>query len=128
MAATQPLDDRVREALTRSQVIDMTTTGRKSGQARRVEIVMHNLGGRIYISGMPFRQRRGWIANIEANPRITIHLKRGIRADVSATAREISDPKERRPLLEQIARVWKRSDVDTMMNYSPLIEVNLKET
>jgi deazaflavin-dependent oxidoreductase (nitroreductase family) len=123
MAATQPLDDRVREALTRSQVIDMTTTGRKSGQARRVEIVMHNLGGRIYISGMPFRQRRGWIANIEANPQITIHLKRGLRADVPASAREITDPKERRPILEQIAQVWKRNDVDTMMDYSPLIEV-----
>jgi deazaflavin-dependent oxidoreductase (nitroreductase family) len=128
MAATEPLDDRVREALTRSQVIDMTTTGRKSGEPRRVEIVMHNLGGRRYISGMPFRQRRSWIANIEAHPQITIHLKRGIRADIPATAREITDPTERRQILEQIARVWKRNDVDTMMNYSPLIEVNVEET
>ena len=127
MAATQPLDDRVRDALTRSQVIDMTTTGRKSGEPRRIEIVMHNLGGRRYISGMPFRQRRSWLANIEANPQITIHLKRGIRADVPATAREITDPTERRQVLEQIARVWKRNDVDIMMEYSPLIDVTAEE-
>src|SRR2546426_4424476 len=128
MAVIQPLDDRVRQALTRSQLIDMTTTGRKSGEPRRTEIVMHNLGGRRCISGMPFRQRRSWTANIEPNPHITIHLKRGIRADVPATAREITDPTERRQILEQIARVWKRNDVDTMMNYSPLIEVNVAET
>jgi deazaflavin-dependent oxidoreductase (nitroreductase family) len=127
MAVTQPLDDRVREALTRSQVIDMSTTGRKSGEQRRIEIVMHNLGGRRYISGMPFRQRRSWLANIEANPQITIHLKRGLHADVPATAREITDPTERRQILEQIARVWKRNDVDIMMEYSPLIEVNVEE-
>jgi len=127
MAVTQPLDERVREALTRSQVIDMTTTGRKSGEPRRIEIVMHNLGGRLYISGMPFRQRRGWLANIEANPQITIHLKRGLRADVPASAREITDPTERRQILEQVARVWKRNDVDTMMKYSPLIEVIVEE-
>jgi len=127
MAVTQPLDERVREALTRSQVIDMTTTGRKSREPRRIEIVMHNLGGRLYISGMPFRQRRGWLANIEANPQITIHLKRGLRADVPASAREITDPTERRQILEQVARVWKRNDVDTMMKYSPLIEVIVEE-
>jgi len=107
----------------------ITTPGRGLlGNWWRIEIVMHNLGGRRYISGMPFRQRRSWIANIEANPHITIHLKRGIRADVPATAREITDPTERRQILEQIARVWKRNDVDTMMNYSPLIEVNVDET
>ena len=127
MAVTQPIDDRLRQALTRSQVIDMTTTGRKSGEPRRVEIVMHNLGGRHYISGMPFRQRRSWLANIEANPQITIHLKRGLQAEVPATAREITDPTERRQILEQIARVWKRTDVDTMMKYSPLIEVIVEE-
>ena len=127
MAVTQPLDERVREALTRSQVIDMTTTGRKSREPRRIEIVMHNLGGRLYISGMPFRQRRSWLANIEANPQITIHLKRGLRADVPATAREITDPTERRQILEQVARVWKRNDADTMMKYSPLIEVIVEE-
>ena len=50
----------------------------------------------------------------------------GLRADVPATAREITDPTERRQILEQVARVWKRTDVETMMNYSPLIEVTVE--
>src|SRR5207253_10702367 len=66
MAVTQPLDDRVREALTRSQVIDMTTTGRTSGEARRVELAMHNLGRRQHISCMPFRQRPSGLAHLDA--------------------------------------------------------------
>jgi deazaflavin-dependent oxidoreductase (nitroreductase family) len=126
VAATQPVDDRVRDALSRPQsVIDITTTGRKSGEPRRLEIVLHNIDGRLYISGQPSRTRRSWLANLEGNPKLTIHLKRGIKADLPATAREITDPKERRQVLEGIARHWNRGDVDVMMEYSPLIEVTL---
>jgi deazaflavin-dependent oxidoreductase (nitroreductase family) len=103
----------------------MTTTGRKSGEPRRLEIVLHNIDGRLYISGQPSRQRRGWLANLDANPSLTIHLKRGIKADLPATAREITDPKERRQVLEGVARHWNRGDVDVMMQYSPLIEVTM---
>jgi deazaflavin-dependent oxidoreductase (nitroreductase family) len=124
--AAPPVDEKVREALSRPQsVIDMTTTGRKSGEPRRLEIVLHNIDGHLYISGAPSRQRRSWLANLEGNPDLTIHLKRGIKADLSATAREITEPKERRQVLEGIARHWNRGDVDTMMQYSPLIEVTI---
>src|SRR5437868_1977544 len=126
MAATQPQSDRVREAFSREQtVIDMTTTGRKSGEPRRVEIVMHNIDGRLYISGQPRRERRSWLANLEANPRLIVHLKRGLKADLPATAREITDERERRQVLEEVARHWKRDDVDTMVQYSPLVEVTV---
>jgi deazaflavin-dependent oxidoreductase (nitroreductase family) len=126
MAVTHPLDDKVRDALSRPMtVVDMSTTGRRSGQERRIEIVMHNIGGRLYISGQPSRRRRGWLANLEANPTFTLHLKRGARADLPATAREITDPAERREVLEHVARNWKRTDVDTMVQFSPLIEVTL---
>jgi deazaflavin-dependent oxidoreductase (nitroreductase family) len=124
--AASSVDDKVREALTRPQsVIDMTTTGRKSGEPRRLEIVLHNIDGHLYISGQPSRTRRGWLANLDADPSLTIHLKRGIKADLPATAREITDPKERRQVLEGVARHWNRGDVDTMMQYSPLIEVTI---
>jgi len=127
MALAQPTDDRVRDALSRAQsVIDMTTTGRQSGKPRRLEIVLHNIDGRLYISGVPSRQRRSWLANLEANPRLTIHLKRGVKADLPATAREITDPKERRKVLEGIARHWNRGDIGVMMQYSPLIEVQIQ--
>ena len=126
MAATQPLDDKVRDALSRPMtVVDISTTGRKSGQERRIEIVMHNIDGRLYISGQPSRTRRGWLANLDTDPKFTLHLKRGAQADLPATAREITDPAERRRVLEHVARNWKRDDVDVMVEYSPLIEVTV---
>ena len=126
MAIPQGLDDKVRGALSRPvTVVDISTTGRKSGQERRIEIVMHNIDGRLYISGQPSRRRRSWLANLDANPKFTLHVKRGAQADLPATAREITDPAERRQVLEHVARNWKRDDVDTMVEYSPLIEVKV---
>ncbi len=126
MAIPQGLDDKVRDALSRPvTVVDISTTGRKSGQERRVEIVMHNIDGRLYISGQPSRRRRSWLANLDSNPKFTLHVKRGARADLPATAREITDPAERRRVLEHVARNWKRDDVDTMVEFSPLIEVTV---
>lgn len=126
MAAPQPLDDKVRDALSRPlTVVDITTTGRKTSEPRRIEIVMHNIGGRLYISGQPSRSRRSWLANLDANPKFTLHVKRGARADLPAIGREITDQAERRQVLEHVARNWKRTDVDTMVQYSPLIEVTV---
>src|SRR5438445_12821735 len=126
MAMPAPIDDRVREAISRPMtVVDITTAGRKSGEPRRLEIVLHNIGGRLYISGQPSRRRRSWLANLDANPKFTLHVKRGARADLRATAREITDPKERRQVLEEVARHWKRDDVDTMLEYSHLIKVTV---
>jgi deazaflavin-dependent oxidoreductase (nitroreductase family) len=113
-----PMDDSIRRALSESGVIDITTTGRRTGQPRRIEIAYHVIGGRIYISGMPRADRtRSWLVNLEANPRFTFHLKHGVTADLPATAREV---------LEQIARVWNRTDFDFMVAYSPLVEVTIE--
>jgi deazaflavin-dependent oxidoreductase (nitroreductase family) len=120
-------NDRIRGALARGGVIDITTTGRRSGDSRRIEIVFHNIGGRLYISGMPARRRRSWLANLEAHPRFTFHLKGPVRADLAATARVIKDEAERRAILQDIARTWRRDDVDTMVRYSPLIEVTVDD-
>ncbi len=120
------MDDRIRQALTRGRTIDITTTGRQSGQPRRIEIVFHNIDGRIYLSGMPSRRRRSWLANLEAHPRFTFHLKGAVRADLPATARVIDDEAERRAVLTHVARAWKRDDVETMVRYSPLVEVSLE--
>jgi len=122
------LDDSIRTALDHSQVIDITTTGRKTGEARRIEIFIHNLDGRLVISGMPRAgATRAWIHNLEANPALTIHLKGPhATADVPATARVITDPAERRELLVGVARNWKRDDVDEMVEHSPLIVVTVE--
>ena len=116
MAAREPLEDKVRDTL---QALDVETF------YGRIEIVMHNIDGRLYISGQPSRRRRGWLANLDADPKFTLHVKRGAHADLPATAREITDPAERRQVLEHVARNWKRDDVDTMVEYSPLIEVTV---
>jgi deazaflavin-dependent oxidoreductase (nitroreductase family) len=116
------MDERIRRALSRGHTIDLTTTGRRTRLPRRIELVFHAIDGRVYISGMPGRPR-SWLANIRANPRVTFHLKSAVKADLPATARELTDPAERRRIMEQVARNWGRTDVDRMMVASPLIEV-----
>jgi deazaflavin-dependent oxidoreductase (nitroreductase family) len=121
------VDDRIRRALSRGHLIDITTIGRKTGQARRVEIVFHVFDGRIYISGAPWSEkRRSWIANLEANPSLTFHLKGAVSADLPATARIISDEAERREIMSRIiATAWHNQDLETMVAYAPLIEVSI---
>jgi deazaflavin-dependent oxidoreductase (nitroreductase family) len=123
MAATK---EAIESALERGHTIDITTTGRHSGEGRRIEIVFHNIDGRIYISGVPSRNRRSWIANLDADPHLIFHLKGKVKADLPATARVIEDETERREILPHIARNWGRKDLETMVRYSPLIEVTLK--
>jgi hypothetical protein len=120
------LDPKIAQALSRGGVIDITTVGRQTARPRRIEIVFHNIDGRIYISGMPGFPR-GWLANLDGNPRFTVHLKGPVSADLPATARIITDEEERRTTLGPIARAWKRKDLETMVRQSPLIEVTLEK-
>src|SRR3954452_100117 len=120
------MDEAIRRALARGHVIDISTTGRRTGKPRRIEIVFHVFDGRIYISGMPSRRTRSWIHYLDADLRMPFHLKGpDVVADVPATARIIADETERRTVLEKVARVWRRDDVDAMVQQSPLIEVTI---
>ena len=101
--------------------MDITTIGRRSGEPRRIELVYHNVDGRILISGKPGFPR-SWIANLKAEPRFTFHLKRGVRADLPAKARVITDRAERERLLRPIAEGW-RMDLGVMVASAPLVEV-----
>ena len=102
----------------------MTTKGAKSGKPRRIEIVFHDIDGKTFISGMP-NFPRGWLANLKADSHFTFHLKGPLSADLPATARVIGDEAERRQVLPHIAKVWKRKDLEDMVQTSPLIEVTL---
>ena len=124
MAATKEAID---SALERGHTIDITTTGRQSRKPRRVEIVFHSIDGRIYISGVPSPNRRSWLANLDADPHMTFHLKGKVHADLPATARVIDEEAERREILPHIARNWGRKDLEVMVRYSPLIEVTLAQ-
>jgi deazaflavin-dependent oxidoreductase (nitroreductase family) len=122
-----PVNATLRASLDRSQVIDLTTTGRRSGEPRRIEIFIHNLDGRLVISGMPVPGRtRAWLRNVADHPGVTLHYKapRAV-GDVEGTARIVTDPAERRELLEGVARNWGRDDVDVMVEHSPLMVVTV---
>ncbi|HEX7490402.1 MAG TPA: nitroreductase family deazaflavin-dependent oxidoreductase [Candidatus Limnocylindrales bacterium] len=120
------MDESIRLALSRSGIVDITTTGRRTGQPRRIEIAYHVIDGRIYISGMPRAdQKRAWLFNLEADPRFVMHVKNGVSADLPATARVITDEVERRRILEHVAAEWRRTDIDEMVAHSPLIEVTI---
>ena len=119
-------DEAIRAALQKGGLIDITTTGKKSGQSRCLEIVFFPLDGRIYISGSP--GKRAWIANLKADAHMTFHLKKGITADLPASGRVITDPDERRPIMTSIARAWKReAQFQAYFEDAPLIEVTFDD-
>jgi deazaflavin-dependent oxidoreductase (nitroreductase family) len=123
------MDATVRRALDRSQTIDLTTTGRRTGRPRRIEIALHNVDGRLVISGIPVPGRtRAWLLNVAANPAVTLHLRARTdapAADVEGEARVVTDPIQRRQLLERVARAWGRTDLDAMVEHSPLMEIRV---
>ena len=122
------MDQNTFNALHHSQVIDLTTTGRRTGQPRKIEIFLHDEGGLLFISGMPRADRtRDWIHNVTADPHVVVHLKRSMAVDISATARVVTDPAERRLLMEAAARQWGRTDVDEMVQHSPLIVLTVSD-
>jgi len=120
------MEESVKKALERDKTIDITTTGRKSGLSRRIEIWFHRLGAHTYITGTP--GHRDWYANLKANPDFTFHLKGSVQADLPARARPILDDVERRRILLQILEKVEReaSELDEWMRCSPLIEVEFE--
>ena len=118
------MDQRARDALARDKTIDITTTGRRTGRARRIEIWFHRVEGRYFLTGVP--GPRDWYANLLANARFTVHLKESARADLPATALPITDPGEKRRILLAASTVWSRPTehtVDRWVRSSPLIEI-----
>jgi deazaflavin-dependent oxidoreductase (nitroreductase family) len=122
------MDDEAARALVTDQVIDITTTGRRSGQPHRIEIFFHRADGRYYITGTPDR-RRSWYANLLAHPPFTFHLKQSATADLPATARPVTDPAERQEILPKILAPLSEltsapgMELSAWVARSPLVEV-----
>ena len=118
------MDDKIKLALVQDQVIDITTTGRKSGEKHRIEIWFHNLDGRLFISGLP--GKRSWYANLVAHPDFNFHLKRSTQADLPARATPITDEAQRRAIMLGILRkLGHAEDIEVWVAGSPLVEVTL---
>lgn len=87
---------------TRERIIDITTRGRRTGRPRRLEIFFYRAAGRTYLCSGAGGAATDWHANLLADPEFTVHLKNGVRADLAARATPITDPGERRTVLEEI--------------------------
>jgi deazaflavin-dependent oxidoreductase (nitroreductase family) len=119
------MDERIKRALARDRVIDITTTGRKSGRPRRIELWFHNLDGTIYLTGSP--GKRDWYANLFAHPDFTFHLKQSVRADLPAHATPIVEEGARRAILSRIVQdVGRSEELEEWVEGSPLVEVTFK--
>ena len=117
------LDQEVQRALENDRTVDITTTGRTSGQPRRIEIWRYRYDGRTFLSGSP--GTRDWYANLVAHPEFTFHLKGSAQADLPAVARPITDEAERREviagILDDLGRGY--GTLDEWVESSPLVEV-----
>jgi deazaflavin-dependent oxidoreductase (nitroreductase family) len=121
------MDSAIEHALQTDSLIDITTVGRKTGNPKKIEIVFHNFDGVLYITGSP--GRRDWYANLVANPRFTFHLKQSTQADLPATAIPITDEAERRQVLSKVVEKWQKQDeLESFVQSSPLVEVQLEST
>jgi deazaflavin-dependent oxidoreductase (nitroreductase family) len=124
-----PMEDRT---------IDITTTGRRSGQPRRIEIVFYRFEDSVYLSGIPAPRTRDWLTNLAAQPHFTFHLKHGVVADLPAVAEVITDPAERRRVLVRFVEEfnernrtdsgWPEAVLDEWVEQSPLAKISFAET
>ncbi len=95
------MDDAIAQALAHDRVIDITTTGRRSGVARRIEIWFFNLDDSLFLTGAPGNPRH-WYRNLCAHPEFTVHLKQSATADLPALAHPITDAADRESTLRGI--------------------------
>ena len=117
------MNDLVSRELVDDPTIDITTTGRRSGELRRIEIWMLDVDGRYYITGTP--GRRDWLANLKADPTLVVHLKRHALLDLPAGARPVSDEATRRDVLAHLSARWYRgqTSLDHLVAEAPMVEV-----
>lgn len=125
------MDANIEKALERGGIVDVTTTGRRTGVPRRIEIYLHNFEGDLYLTGRPGFPR-DWVANILADPSMTLHLKRGVTADIPVLGTVIGDPQTRADIILR-ARVesWgadpdqARAELDGWLDTAPLVRLEM---
>jgi hypothetical protein len=119
------------------RTIDVTTTGRRSGQPRRIETVFYRFENDVFLSGIPAPRPRAWLLNLVAEPHFVFHLKHRVIADLPAIATVISEPGERRRILSQFVdefnrrngpdSPWPTAVLQEWVEGSPLVRVSFAE-
>lgn len=120
-----PLSAEIARALGTDGTIDITTTGARSGLARRNEIWFLHLDGRTFVTGTS--GARSWYANLRAEPRFTFHLKESLAADLPARAMPVIDEPTRRWVFTRPHR-WNdwylaQEPLDSLVEGAPMVEV-----
>jgi deazaflavin-dependent oxidoreductase (nitroreductase family) len=110
------------ETLAATPTIDLTTIGRRSGRRHTVEIWWFHVDGRFIITGTP--GRRDWLANVRANPRVTVSAGNG---EFHGTATEIDDAAFKHRVFTDARIGWYRTqaDLDELIATAPMVEVVL---
>lgn len=110
------------EELAAIRTIELTTIGRRSRAAARIEIWWFQVDGRLIITGTP--GKRDWYAKVRANPRVVVHTPVG---DVVGTATPISDPVFRKRVFTHPDVGWYRTqaELERLVAHSPMIEISL---
>lgn len=121
------MDDAVRKALDDDLTVDITTIGARTGQPRRLEIWLLGIDGRHFITGTP--GPRSWLANLRRDPRLRVHLKQQLHAEVPAVAREVTDEATRRHVLGHARAAWYRDQapLEELVALSPMVELTFAE-
>jgi hypothetical protein len=114
------LSERDLERLAAQRTIDLTTYGRSSGLARRIEIWWFHVDGRFIVTGTP--GKRDWLANVIARPQVIIHAS---GMDIPTTVRPITDPEFRQRVFTDPEVSWYRTqaELDRLVADAPMIEV-----
>jgi deazaflavin-dependent oxidoreductase (nitroreductase family) len=116
----------IQNALENDRLLDITTTGRKSGNPHRIEIMFDYFQGKIYLSGRP-DLKKDWYANMLANPALTVHFKQSLQRDIPARATPITDQDVRRAVFTYALSKWEeKQDLDLWVKSGKLVEVQLE--
>ena len=112
------------EALASHQTIQITTTGRRTGKPRRVEIWWFHVDGRFIITGTP--GRRDWLANLYADPKLTVHVR---GSEIAATASPVRDATFRRRVFTRPQTQWysSQAELDHLVATAPMVEIHFVE-
>ena len=81
---------------------------------------------RFFITGTP--GPRDWLANLRANPQLTVHLKGATPLDLTARATEVVDETIRRLVIEHLAASWYRgqTSVEDLVANAPMVEITFE--
>ncbi len=104
------------------RTIELTTIGRHSGSAARIEIWWFHVEGRFIVTGTP--GKRDWYANVLADPQVVVHTAAG---DVAGTAIPISDRDFRYRVFTHPDVGWyqTQAELERLVATSPMIEISL---